>query len=467
VTGAGVSDPENLTEDGATGEVPADERPLVRFRVTENVALLYLADPPGNALSAPMREALSRRLDEIERRARIEAVVLMAEGSVFSVAMPAGPETVDGPADAPGMAALCARIEAMPIPVIAVLQGAAMGSGADLAFACHIRIATRSARIGFPDIAVGLPPEGGATQRLPRLAGVGIALRLLLTGRPVTAPTALEFGLIDGLVEGDAHSAGFATARRVLDDGPRPPPARERRDQLIDGAAAMAEIARARAALGPAALFAARRISDCVEAALLLPFETGLDFEAEAHDECRAHPESLAMRALYLAERRISPALVVADDEGRRHPRPEGQAAIARLGAAQKRAIDWLLARGVAPAGIDAAFLERGFARGPMSAGGAAEPSDPETWERITGALLAEGARMIEDGTVRRAGDIDALAVHGMGWPRRLGGPMIAARIAGLAGRLRRLRDWQGQDPVWTPSVPLVDATKTADGFPT
>ena len=73
---------------------------------------------------------------------------------------------------------------------------------------------------------------------------------------------------------------------------------------------------------------------------------------------------------------------------------------------------------------------------------------------------------MIGEGAVRRAGDIDALAVHGMGWPRRLGGPMIAAQIAGLAGQLRALRGWQDDDPLWAPSQPLVDAAKTPMGFP-
>lgn len=443
-----------------------DDRPLVRFRVTENIALLYLANPPGNALTAPLRRALSDRLDEIERRDRIEAIVLMAEGPVFSEGLPGGQGKGGG--DAHSLRALCGRIEGLPIPSVAVLNGSALGGGADLALACHMRVATRSARLGFPDIAIGLPPDGGATQRLPRLAGVDIALRLLLTGRPVAGQTALDFGLIDGIIEGDPHSAGFATARRIIDEGLRPVPIRDRRDRLIDGAAAMAVIARARDALGPAPLLAARRITDCVEAALLLPFDAGLDFEAEAHAECHAHSESRAMRALFLAERRISPMLLVADDAGRRHPRPDGQIVIGRLGAAQRRAIDWLKADGVRGEDIDAAFVARGFARGPLGAGGSpGAPVKPEVWSRIAGALLAEGARLIEEGKVRRAGDIDALAVHGMGWPRRLGGPMISAQIAGLAGQLRRLRDWQNDDPLWMPSTPLVEATKTADGFPT
>lgn len=457
--GAGVSVPENSAVDE-----PGEDRPLVRFRVTENIALLYLANPPGNALTAPLRRALSDRLDKIERRTRIEAVVLMAEGPVFSEGIPGG--TGDAEGDAPTLRSLCSRIERLNIPSFAVLQGAALGGGADLALACHMRIATRSARLGFPDIAIGLPPEGGATQRLPRLAGVDIALRLLLTGRPVAAATAQDFGLIDGIIEGAPHSAGFATARRILDEGSRPIPVKDRRERLIDGVAAMAELAQARAALGPGALFGARRTTDCVEAALLLPFETGLDFEAEAHDECRAHPESRAMRALYLAERRISPTLLVADETGRRHPRPDGQVVIGRMSAAQRRAIDWLSAQGARAEDIDAAFLARGFARGPVGAPGKPGAPDPEIWTRISGALLAEGARLIEEGRVRRAGDIDALAVHGMGWPRRLGGPMISAQIAGLAGRLRQLRDWQSDDPLWKPSPSLVDAAKTADGFP-
>lgn len=445
---------------------PVPDETRVRLRLTDGVALLTLADPPGNALGAPLRRALAAGLDEIADHPDIGAVVLTAEGPSFS----SGGDSTDPlrtePSQEADLAALCARIDTLPMPVVAVLQGAALGSGADLALSCHLRLAVRGARLGLPDIAIGLPPEGGATQRLPRLAGVEIALRLLLTGRPVDAATAQQVGLVDGLIDGDPLSAGLAVARRLIAEGTAPRPARARRDRLVDGVAAMEALARARAALGPHPLEAARQITDCIEAALLLPFEAGLDFEAEAHATCLAHPESRAMRALYLAERRIAPSLLVADEAGRRHPRPDGRAVIARLVAAQGRACDWLVAHDATGAAIDAVFRHRGFARGPFGSDGTMGAHDPAIWERISGALLAEGGRLIESGAVRRAGDIDALAVHGMGWPRRLGGPMIAAQSAGLAGQLRRLRLWQEEDALWSPSQPIVNAAKTAAGFP-
>lgn len=438
----------------------------VKFRITERVALLWLSDPPTNSLVSPVRRALAQRLDDIAGRRGIEAVLLMAEGPGFSDGTQAA-VTEDGTEDAPTLADLCERIENWPVPVVAILQGAALGSGAELALACHMRLATPTARFGFPDITLGLPPSGGASQRLPRLAGVDIALRMLLTGRPVAGPTAQQFGLVDGLIEGDPQSGGLAAVKKLVSEGASPVPAGQRREKLTDGVPAMRALAKAREALGPRPLHAARRIADCVEAALLLPFETGLEFEADAHDECRAHSEARAMRSLYLAERRVSPDLLVADEDGRRRPRPAGQAVIARLAAAQQRAIDWLRANGVTETTIDQAFLARGFARGPIGAGaGGGDGADEEVWLRIAGALLAEGGRLVEEGAVRRAGDVDALAVHGMGWPRRLGGPMIHAQNGGLTGRLRHLRNWRDDDPVWTASAPLAEAAKTAAGFP-
>lgn len=446
-------------------ENPAADRPLVRFRVTDGIATLLLAHPPVNALDTELRSALASRLDAISKRDDVVAVVLMAEGPSFSDDTAVEEIARPVPRDVPSFAALCRVIEELPVPVVAVLQGPASGSGAELAIACDVRLSTPGARIGFPAIGLGLPPSAGATQILPRLVGVEAALRLLLTGRAVAAPLAQKIGLVEGIIQGDSPSAGISFARRLVEDQSFPDPIRTRRGKLVDGSAALAAIAAAREALGPDGLFAAHRITDCVEAAVLMPFDVGLAVEAEAFCECRDHAESRAMRSLVLAERRISSRLLVLDESGHRRPRPDGQAVIDALIAAQDRAIGWLCSQGVSEAAVDAAFLRRGFARGPFGGTAPQVSEDVTVWPRVRGALLAEGGRQMTRGAVRAAGDIDALAVHGMRWPRRLGGPMIAAQIAGLAAQVRDLKSWTHDDRIWAPSPPVIDASKIAAGF--
>ena len=441
------------------------DRPLVRCRVTDGIATLLLAHPPVNALDADLRSALASRLDAIGERDDVAAVVLMAEGASFSD--DTAVEEIDRPVppNAPSLAALCRVIEDLPVPVVAVLQGPASGSGAELAIACDVRLSTPGARIGFPAIGVGLPPSAGATQILPRLVGPEAALRLLLTGRAVAAPLAQKVGLVEGIVHGDAPSAGLSYARRLVEDQSVPAPIRARRGKLIDGSAALAAIAEARAALGPDGLFAAHRITDCVEAAVLMPFDVGLAVEAEAFRESRDNAESRSMRWLFRAERRISSRLLVVDESGHRRPRPDGQAVIDALITAQDRAIGWLCSQGVSEAAVDAAFMRRGFARGPFGGTAPQVSEDVTVWPRVRGALLAEGGRQMSRGVVMAAGDIDALAVHGMGWPRKLGGPMITAQIAGLAAQLRDLKSWTHDDRIWAPSPPVIDASEIAAGF--
>lgn len=274
------------------------------------VRVITLANPPANALTPEVRAALAAAL-EAARGAG--AVVIAAEGRAFSAAT-ALEAAEDGPS-APDLAALCRLIEDFPAPVVVALQGAVIGPGAELALAAHARVADAEMRFVLPDVGLGLPPEAGATQRLPRLVGAAEALSILLRGRPVGAPEALAMGLVDVLAEGDL--LGTAVSHAAAMPGPRP--TRDRSDGFGDAASHAEAVAEARAEVARGVLPAPPRIVDCVEAAMYLPFENGLALEAVAREDLAETEEAAGLRASALAERTVAqlpPAVAAA------RPRP-------------------------------------------------------------------------------------------------------------------------------------------------
>jgi 3-hydroxyacyl-CoA dehydrogenase len=273
----------------------------------DGVLDLVIDAAPAAALSQSGREALLRAVDEAIDHAlneagtgpQVRAIVLRAEGRNF----PVGPDIAD--ADhaeaAPSLAHLCDRIETCPVPVVVALHGAVLGGGLELALAAHLRVALADARLGLPEISLGILPGSGGTQRLPRLIGAQQALRMMLSGRPVPAPEALAMGLVDRVVESGLAGAAQAAARDLA--GTRPVRTRDRRDGMRDALSYQKTIAAARAGGAKRALPAAERIIDCVEAAQLLPFDQGMAFERAALEDLRLSPEAAALRHVFLAER--------------------------------------------------------------------------------------------------------------------------------------------------------------------
>lgn len=274
----------------------AGEEVRADLREGDGVLLVTLDRPPGNALTAGLRARLMEVLAEAPARGA-RAVVICGAGRSFSAAT-----SVDAGGGAPSISDLCRLVEEMPLPVVAALKGAVIGPGAELALAAHARVALADARIAFPEIGLGLAPGGGATQRLPRLVGAGEALRMLLQARPLTGAEALAAGLIDVLAEGDLAEAAAAQARAM----PGPRPVRDRAEGLADVPAYLAAVAAARAEAARGILPAPPRIVDCVEAALVLPFDNGLALEAVAREDLEAGEESRGLVAAALAERRAA-----------------------------------------------------------------------------------------------------------------------------------------------------------------
>lgn len=182
----------------------------VKTNVEARVAVLTIDNPPANALSSATIAALEAAFDAAIAADDVKAIVITGAGPQFFVAGADIKEiaTLTNPAEAEALVgggqAVLNKLEASPKPVIAAVNGFALGGGLELAMACHIRVVSERARLGQPEINLGIIPGFGGTQRLPRLVGRGKALELLLTGDPITGKEAVALGLANVAVPGDA-----------------------------------------------------------------------------------------------------------------------------------------------------------------------------------------------------------------------------------------------------------------------
>ncbi|MCF2870301.1 enoyl-CoA hydratase-related protein [Octadecabacter sp. G9-8] len=435
---------------------------LVRFRVLEGIAVVTLDAPPVNALSGPLRAGLWEVLTRIDANDDIKAAVLMASGRMFSAG--ADIREFGAPERQPSLPQLCDRIEACTKPVVAAIHGQALGGGAEIALAAHFRLADAEARIGLPEVALGLIPGAGGTQRLTRLIGAKRALQMIISTNSIDSTSAHRIGLIDGLVQGDLGSGAIAFAKRLVERGQKPRRTSENRSQFKDARAHQSAIAEARTALRDNPLHAPLRAVDCVEAAAVLPFQAALAFEADAFARCLDHPQSVALRHVFMAERKIDNALIERDGTAFRPVDPMGKSIVQRLRKAMRAAADHLVENGASEAQVDGAMVAYGFRKGPFGSKDNSTANDTIARQLIA-ALVAEGGACVEENAVQRPSDIDVLAVHGLGFPRRMGGPLRAVQTTGLIGLRTSMREWAENSDIWAVPMMLDDAIKDARGF--
>ena len=270
----------------------------VDLRRDGDVVVVTTDNPPVNALKHELRAGLTEALAQACDDDAVRAVVIACAGRTFF----AGADITEfgKPPQAPSLHDVIAAIEAMPKPVVAALHGTALGGGFELALACHFRVAVPGARLGLPEVKLGLLPGAGGTQRLPRLVGPEKALQMIVTGEPIGAAEAREDGIIDEIVDGDLTAAAIDFARRVVREGRPLRLVRDREEKLVgEGFADAAETLtrRLRGREAPAA---------CVEAvrnAIVMPFDEGLRRESELFRKLVAGDQSKAQRHIFFAER--------------------------------------------------------------------------------------------------------------------------------------------------------------------
>src|SRR5436853_7544944 len=175
-----------------------------------DVLIILSNNPPVNALSTAVRQGLVDAIAEAEADDALKAVVIACEGQTFF----AGADITEfgKPPQQPWLPSVVDAIENCSKPVVAAIHGTALGGGLEVALACHYRVADPSAKLGTPEVKLGLLPGAGGTQRLPRVAGVRKALEMTATGNPIGAKEAFNCGLVDRLIEGELipHAVGYA-----------------------------------------------------------------------------------------------------------------------------------------------------------------------------------------------------------------------------------------------------------------
>ena len=194
-----------------------------------DVLIIQSNNPPVNALSAAVRQGLVEAIEQAEADDAVKAVVIACEGQTFF----AGADITEfgKPPVMPWLPQVVDRIEACTKPVVAAIHGTALGGGLEVALACHYRVAVPSAKLGTPEVKLGLLPGAGGTQRLPRVAGVEKALQMCASGNPIGAKEAFDCGLVDRLVEGELLPHAVAFAEEVRDVRPLPKSS-ERQDRV-------------------------------------------------------------------------------------------------------------------------------------------------------------------------------------------------------------------------------------------
>jgi 3-hydroxyacyl-CoA dehydrogenase len=319
----------------------------IQYTIDGPVAIVVITNPPVNALGQKVRQGIVDAMTKAKADDEVEAIVLIGGGRTF----PAGADIREfgGKRLEPGLGMVCDTIEDMEKPVVVAFHGTALGGGCEIALSAHYRLADATARIGLPEVNLGLLPGAGGTQRLTRIIGAQQALDIILSGKPINMKRAYDLGIVDAIVDagvdGDLKSVAVDYAKSVTANSGNLPRTGEATKGLADVDGNQAAIAAARATISKSARgqYSPERIVDCVEVALTKPLREGLDYEAQAFLDCLATPQSQGMVHAFFADRRC--------------------AKIPEAGRAQPRKLDYLgvIGGGTMGSGITIAALKAGL----------------------------------------------------------------------------------------------------------
>ncbi len=271
---------------------------VVHFTRQGPVGVITVDYPPVNALGPGVREGILDAVDRGVADPDVHAMVLIGAGRSFIAG-------ADIRGFGKGRPAVTRRthdvLEASPKPIVAAIHGYALGGGLENALGCHYRLAVPGAKLGLPEVLIGILPAGGGTQRLPRLIGPEAALEMIVSGRHVPAPEALELGIVDELVEGgELRDAAVAYAMRVMHE-PVLPRASER--EIPEHDPGIFEAMRRKIARRARNQKAPWHCIRCVEIACSTPFEEGIRQERALFEELENSEEAKALRYAFFGER--------------------------------------------------------------------------------------------------------------------------------------------------------------------
>ena len=272
----------------------------VKYERRGPIGVIRIDNPPVNALSHAVRSGIMEAL-AIAATDDSSAVVLFCDGRTFI----AGADITEfgKPPQAPSLPDLLLTLDKHPKLTIAAIHGTALGGGFEVALTCNYRMALATAKVGLPEVKLGLLPGAGGTQRTPRLAGIAAAVDLITSGNPINARSALTLQLVDKVVDENLIDAAAAYAAELVEQkAPQRqastlPLSLTREDQQLIEVAGAKLLKKTRGERAP------QRILDCLLTAATQPFEEGLKREREEFVACLADPQSAALRHMFFAER--------------------------------------------------------------------------------------------------------------------------------------------------------------------
>jgi 3-hydroxyacyl-CoA dehydrogenase len=283
----------------------AADKPLVRFEVEAGIGVITIDNPPVNALGPGVRDGIIEALEKGESDPAVKAMVMIGAGRSFIAG--ADIRQFGKPRPAPKRP-VADVLDQSSKPVVAAIHGYALGGGLEHALACHYRLAVATAKVGLPEVLIGILPGGGGTQRLPRLIGPKRAMEMIISGRHVPAEEAKALGIIDEIVPGvDLRAEAIAYARRIADQRPLPR-VRDKSDKLAEAKAepGMFEAMRKSIARKAGKQKAPYHCILCVEAAVTQSFEEGINTERRLFAELENSEEAKALRYAFFAEREVA-----------------------------------------------------------------------------------------------------------------------------------------------------------------
>ena len=273
----------------------------VQFRTEGAVAVITFANPPVNGLSYAVRAELAAAIDRAAADSAVRAIVLTGAGGLFSGGADIREFGTPAALRGPNLRQLISQVEMSAKPVVAAIGGTCLGGGLELSLAAHYRVANADAKLGLPEVKLGLLPGAGGTQRLPRLVGVETAINMIVSGEPVPAKLLTKTALLDRVVDGDPVAAAteFAASKEIAAK-----PLRRTRDIPLKepNLEALCEFARNGVKAQWPNLPAPVCCIDAIEGAGK-PFEVGLANERRMFVELMQTPQSQSLRHAFFAER--------------------------------------------------------------------------------------------------------------------------------------------------------------------
>ncbi|MBN9544951.1 MAG: enoyl-CoA hydratase/isomerase family protein [Alphaproteobacteria bacterium] len=275
------------------------------------VAVITLNNPPVNALSERVREGLIAALRDAEADSAVRATLLICAGRTFIAG--ADISEFDKKLTGASLRDVQDAMDAAKKPIVVAIHGTALGGGLETAMCGHYRVAVPSARLGQPEVALGLVPGAGGTQRLPRLIGVEKALEMVTDGKPISAAHGLALGLLDALMpEQDLKAGALAFTRQLLADGKGIRRTRDRNEKVAGISPQI--FSDFRASHNFRGFEAPGEAIKCVEAATTMPFDQALELESRIFLACKDSLQSKAQRYAFFAERKAGKIPGLADD---------------------------------------------------------------------------------------------------------------------------------------------------------